>query len=136
MSFATLKADIDLFREVDELEFGTAVIPVDADVLAIKYDLAKQIFESDCKTIFKLWNVTSISTKLDSLVSEFTSNFQTALMYLQIHLFYQSKAGSQGEATNERASYYFKQYQNETNKFYNFDSVDVLQPTPIKTFKL
>ena len=136
MSFNTLEANATIFRQVDEQEFGVSEFATDELLLAIKYDLAKEMFKNDCYEIFKLWNITSATSDLNSLVSDYEANFKSALMYLQIHLYYQSKAGSSGDATNERAGYYYKRYQNETSKFYNFEKPGNVKVTPVKIYKV
>lgn len=119
MSFSSLLVDVTKFRATDPDLFN-ATDYNDAAIQALGYDNGKERLKLDCYNLFKLTNLTDPTTELDSYVTKYETQFKKALMLIQLHEFYKSRAGEMGELNNERSKMYLKEYLDFFATFKNF----------------
>ena len=128
--FSSLKVNVVNFRATDSNLFSIDRYPNDASIEVLGYANGIERLKFDCFTIFKV----NTTTDLDPIVTLYEEYFKRALMFIQLHYFYQSRAGEFGELNNERAKFYLKEYLEYIKKFYEFD-VNGKKPNRVKSYE-
>lgn len=128
MSFSSLEADPDYMRSFDSVELNATDY---ANIETIKKDTAKVELKRDILSFWNLESSTDQSTALDSIVSQFTPDFERALAKLQLYYIYFELGGEFGTKHYERTKEFKRMYEEEKSSWVN------LEPTsyPRASFK-
>lgn len=121
MTFDSLTIDLDFVRSIESDERITSLS--DPGLLALKKDSAKNILKSDIEFQFNLVNEAT-TAKLDDLINDYTSEYQTALAYLVLYLYFKTQSESHLDYGLYKSDFYMKLYEKEKSKWFRYTESD------------